>query len=211
MCAALGRCAWAGVLNKGREPSTAAKGTNGNNNNNNNNNIQPQQQQHSTTTAATFNNNQPSNQQPTTNNQKPTTHNHNNKVPRFRGPAISRGEKRTFFRDWTWNIFCKLSRQGNQIAPLDGIPKPDPYEVVLCTVFVGNLKRAPSGSHMSVLLRVLSFHEPAAVEVDAITPNTPPKKNVEKAGPKGKMTNVVSCHVSFCLSRGDGLFRFERG
>ena len=57
-------------------------------------------------------------------------------------------------------------------------------------------------------------------------------KNVEKAGPKGKMTNVegflgvlffnilttlfvftthVSSRVSFCVSRGDVLFRFERG
>ena len=55
---------------------------------------------------------------------------------------------------------------------------------------------------------------------------------MEKAGPKGKMTNVegflgvlffnsltilfvftthVSSHVSFCVSRGDVLFRFERG
>ena len=57
-------------------------------------------------------------------------------------------------------------------------------------------------------------------------------KNVERADPRGKMTNVegflgvlffnsltilfvftthVSCHVSFCVSRGDVLFRFERG
>ena len=49
----------------------------------------------------------------------------------------------------TWEIFSKLFKQGNKIAPLDGNPKPDPFGVVLCTVFVGSLKRAPPGSHVS--------------------------------------------------------------